>query len=141
MSLFFLFWILSFFVQQNFFLFILVILLLVSTKINDIFLGKSYFYNTFIYEKLYSSPYILYFISKFIIILSFYCLLLMPYFLRIGEMPVVLLVILNFSIISIFQLASIHLLKNTTVANIVLIVMYISYVSKSPLIDILCYKF
>ncbi|WP_164465442.1 hypothetical protein [Chryseobacterium bernardetii] len=141
LSLFFLFWILSFFVQQNFFLFILVILLLVSTKINDIFLGKSYFYNTFIYEKLYSSPYILYFISKFIIILSFYCLLLMPYFLRIGEMPVVLLVILNFSIISIFQLASIHLLKNTTVANIVLIVMYISYVSKSPLIDILCYKF
>ncbi|CAM3144922.1 hypothetical protein DRF59_12570 [Chryseobacterium flavum] len=141
LSVFFLFWILSFFVQQNFFLFILVILLLLSTKINDIFLGKSYFYNTFIYEKLYSFPYILHFISKFIIVLSFYCLLLIPYFLRIGEMPIILLLIFNFSVISIFQLASIHLLKNTTVANIVLIIMYISYVSKSPLIDILCYKF
>ncbi|WP_426479303.1 hypothetical protein ACP3T3_07590 [Chryseobacterium sp. CBSDS_008] len=141
LSLFFLFWILSFFVQQNFFLFILVILLLLSTKINDIFLGKSYFYNTFIYEKLYSFPYILHFLSKFIIVLSSYCLLLIPYFLRIGEMPIILLLIFNFSIISIFQLTSIHLLKNTTIANIALIVMYISYVYKSPLIDILCYKF
>jgi hypothetical protein len=137
LSLFFLFWILSFIVQENFFLFILVILLLLSTKVNDFFLGKPYFYNTFIYEKLYSFPYILYFISKFIIVLGFYCLLLFPYFLRIGEIQIILLLILNFSIISILQLASIHLLKNTTVANIILIVMYVSYVSKSPLIDIL----
>ncbi|WP_326980930.1 hypothetical protein VUJ46_11485 [Chryseobacterium sp. MYb264] len=141
LSFFFLFWFLSFFVQQNFLLFILVMLLLLSTKINDFFLGKSYFYNTFIYEELYSFPYILYFLSKFIIVLSFYCLLLTPYFLRIGEIPIVLLIIFNFSIISIFQLTSIHLLKNTTVANIVLIVMYVSYISKSPLIDILYYKF
>ncbi|PXW16505.1 hypothetical protein C8D70_1032 [Chryseobacterium sp. CBTAP 102] len=141
LSFFFLFWILSFIVQENFFLFTLVILLLLSTKVNDFFLGKPYFYNTFIYEKLYSFPYILYFISKFIIVLSFYCLLLVPYFFRIGEIHVILLLILNFSIISIFQLASIHLLKNTTVANIILIVMYVSYVSKSPLIDILYYKF
>nr|WP_314499556.1 hypothetical protein [uncultured Chryseobacterium sp.] len=141
LSLFFLFWILSFIVTENFFLYILLILLLLSTKVNDFFIGKPYFYDTLVYERLYTFPYLLHFISKFIIVLSFYCLLLIPYFIRTGEIQFILLLILNFSIISIFQLVSIHLLKNTTVANIILIVIYVSYVSRSPLIDVLNYKF
>ncbi len=104
--------------------------------INGQFLCKLHFYNLGYLEKIAPFNSINIFLSKFLIIFMFYTILLIPHFIKI-ETNVILLVLLNFLFLTSIQVLISNVLKNNILLDILIISVFASYLTGTPIINIL----
>jgi len=127
-------WVLLFLVKEDFFKFLLPLLFFFTLFINK-FLTKLSLYDIDYAEKI--SPYKSFEIifSKNSIILVFYAILLIPLLIR-HSFTQNLYVLLSFCVLTFFQVIMSRIFKNNTFIDILLIVLFATYLTGKPILNI-----
>lgn len=127
-------WGLMFFVKSEFYKFLLPLMFILCLFTNT-FLYKLYYYNIEYLEKISPFSSTQQRISKFIIIFGLYLILLLPYLIHI-DIKTSLLVILFFIILTIVQIIFIEIVKSRILIDIILIILFATYFTGSPVLNI-----
>lgn len=130
----FLLWILLFLVNDDIFKFLLPTMFLFTLFINK-FLTKLSFYNIDYIEKISPHKTSKIIFSKNLIIFIFYIVLLLPLFVK-HSFTESLFVLLNFLILTVFQVSMSRLFRNNTLIDILLIVLFATYLTGHPILNI-----
>ncbi|MDO5615456.1 MAG: hypothetical protein Q4G16_04640 [Cruoricaptor ignavus] len=133
------FWVLIFFTSGFLQHMFLPLLFLFSLSVNGNFLCKLFYYDISYTEDLSPFSKTARWLSKFIILLSFYTVLLVTYFLSIGIGVKAISIIIGFAGLAAIQISLSTYLKNSTLIDIIYIVIFATYLAGSPLINILQY--
>lgn len=104
--------------------------------INGQFLCKLHYYNLGYLETMAPFNQLKISISKFLIVFAFYTILLIPYFIKI-ETHTILLILFNFLILSTLQILISNYFKNNILLDVILISIFASYLTGTPIINIL----
>lgn len=131
-----LFWCISFFIPYNGQKVLLPSLFLISITINNNYLYKLFFYDIAYLEKLapYNRVYI--WLSKFSVYFAFLIFLSVPHLIQIPSYEV-LHIVLNLFLLSVFIVSLTAFLKNSVLADIIYIIVFASYFSGFPVLNIL----
>jgi len=127
-------WLLLFVIKDDFLKMLVPTLFLFTFFINR-FLSLLYHNNLEFYEKLsaYRTHEII--LSKFVVIAVFYILLLVPLLIKASCIEI-LKIILGFLLLSIFQIIVVRLTKNNILMDILLVLLYSTYIFGTPIINI-----
>jgi hypothetical protein len=128
-------WVSMFLIHENSLIKILPIIFLFTIPLNEKFLCKLFFYNLEFQEKISPFNKVKIFYSKFYLIIIFYIILLTPYFL-LNNLTGILNILLGFIILTYFQIKTSEYFKNNLLLDIILIIIYASYLTGSPIINI-----
>ena len=104
--------------------------------INGQFLCKLHYYNLGYLETMAPFNQLKISISKFLIVFAFYTILLIPYFIKI-ETHTILLILFNFLVLSTLQILISNYFKNNILLDVILISIFASYLTGTPIINIL----
>lgn len=128
-------WIIIILCPVNFLAIPLAFLFLMTISLNEDFLCKLYFYNANYLEI--QSPYTENDrnISKFVILISFYILLLLPLCLKLDAFRI-LIVIIYFSILSIVQILITNHSKNSLAIDVIMIILFSTYLTGTPILNV-----
>lgn len=128
-------WTIMFFIHKETFYKILPLIFLFTIPLNEKFLCKLFFYNLDFQEKLSPFNKTKIFLSKFYIIIGFYIILLIPYFLS-NNLTDIFSILIGFVLLTYFQIKLSEYLKNNVLLDIILIIIYASYLTGVPIINI-----
>lgn len=131
----FILWCSIFFVPKQTLSKILPIIFLFTLPINEKFLCKLFFYNLDFQEKISPFKKSDFFYSKLFLVISFYTLLLIPHLLTSSYIDT-LSILTYFSILTFFQIKISEYYKNNILLDILLIIIYTSYLTGYPIINI-----
>lgn len=130
-------WIIILLGKQIFTTQLISLIFIISLNPMSIFIAKQYIFNTETYEKTAPFSEVNIHFSKIIIVVLFNYFLLFPLILQFHNnefMPI----LINFTIVSIIQYISINLIKDTFLTNIILLIIYGSYFTNAPLLNLFC---
>ncbi|WP_029295250.1 hypothetical protein [Chryseobacterium hispalense] len=116
--------------------FLLPVLLLYIIYLNKDFISKLYVYDLGYFIILSPFKRLKIFLSQAAVISFLYIFLCLPHLIKL-DYRTSLLVILNLIIVSILQVSSINILKRSLLVNIILIILFSSYLTGKPIINLL----
>lgn len=130
-------WIIILLGKQIFTTQLISLIFIVSLNPISIFIAKQYIFNTETYEKTAPFSALKMHLSKIIVVILFNYFLLFPLLILIQNKEFTT-VLINFTIISFIQYISINLIKDTFLTNIILLIIYGSYFTSAPLLNLFC---